>query len=87
MRRIRDETLKVPATGVIELGGLAGLCAPLSDGAWRAIDERRAPVNKLSWRLDLAKAAPGTFLDRLFSTDPSGEAGDLDTGTVQTCRT
>ena len=56
MRRIRDETLKMPATGVIELGGLAGLRAPLSDGAWRAIDERRAPVNKLKLAAGLGES-------------------------------
>ncbi len=50
--------------------------APLSDGSRRAVDERLAPVYFLYWRMDLAKAGPGTFLDYLFSTVPNGDCSD-----------
>ena len=88
VRQTWDGTPKLPATGLIELGGLEGLCAPLSDGAARAIDEGLTPVYKLSWRLDLAEAGPGTFLDHLLSTvSVGGEAGDLDAEPVLARRT
>ncbi len=74
VQRIWDDTPKMPAAGLIELGGVEGLCAPVSDDARRAIDEGLTPAYKLNWRLDLAKAGSGSFLDHLFSTLP--DAGD-----------
>ncbi len=71
MRRIWDDTPKVRAAGLIELGGFEGLCAPLSGSTRRAIDEGLTPAYKLNWRLDLAEAGPGSFLDHLFSTIPT----------------
>ena len=84
VRRIWDDTPKVRAAGLIEMGGLEGLCAPLSNDARRAIDEGLTPVYKLNWRLDLAKAGPGTFLGHLFSTVPDdGKADALDAETIR----
>ena len=74
MRSIWDDVPKFHAVGLIELGGLPGLCAPLSDRARQAIDERRTPVYKLNWRADLTRTGPGSFLDYLFSTVP--DVGD-----------
>lgn len=68
VRRIWDDTPKIRAAGLIELGEFPGLYAPLSDHARRAIDERHTPVYKLNWRLDWEKVGPGCFLDYLFST-------------------
>lgn len=68
MRRIWNDTPKMRAARLYDLGGLPGLIAPISDHARRTIDERRVPVYKLNWRLDLDKAGPESFLDYLFST-------------------
>ncbi len=73
-RQIWDRTPKVRATGLIELGGLAGLVKPLCADRKREIDECLTPVYKLNWRLDLAEAAPGTFLDYLLATVPGDDA-------------
>ncbi len=61
------------ATGLIEMGGLPGLYAPLFADARQAIDQGVVPVYVLNRRLDMAKVVPGTFIHYLFATIPGDE--------------
>ena len=72
-RQIWDQTPKVRATGLSELGGLAGFLKPISAGMKQEIDEGLVPVYKLSWWLDCTEVAPGTFLYYLLATIPRDE--------------
>ncbi len=69
-RQIWDRTPKVPAVGLIELGGMVGLAQPISADRKLEIDERLVSVYKLNWRLDPAKVVPGTFAHYLLATIP-----------------
>ena len=70
MRRIWDATPKWSPTDLTGPRQFGQLCQPLSEDARRAIDDGLTPLYFLDWRLDMAKAGPGTFLDHLFSTVP-----------------
>ena len=70
VRRIWDATPKWCPTELTEPRQFGRLCDPLSEGTRRAIDDAHLPLYFLDWRLDLAKAGLGTFLDHLFSTVP-----------------
>ncbi len=72
-RSIWNQTPKLRMTGLVELGGLAGLVKPISADRKRILDEGLIPVYKLNWRLDLAEVVPGTFAHCLFATIPGDE--------------
>ena len=77
-RQIWDATPKVQATGRVEMGGLAGLLAPLSDSARQAIDAEASAVYKLDRRVDFRHVVPGTFLEYLLRTIPADSEGSAD---------
>jgi len=64
-QRIWNETRKLGADGPLKVLA-AGLLSPLDSTLKREIDEKRAPLYKLSWKYDAAGYAPTTALHYLL---------------------